>query len=79
MLTTDMVFHGFLLADGVFLPIDAPFPGTMSTILLGINRQGEMVGFFQDSAGKEHGLRVSLGQFTAVDVPDARFYATLRY
>jgi hypothetical protein len=70
---TDMVFHGFLLADGVFLPIDAPFPGTMSTILLGINRQGEMVGFFQDSAGKEHGLRVSLGQFTAVDVPDARF------
>ena len=34
-----------------------------------INRSGEIVGFFVDSANKVHGFQLSKGEFTAIDFP----------
>jgi hypothetical protein len=47
--------HGFLWAKGEFHSIDAP--DALSTVALGINNSGRIVGRFIDSAGREHGFR----------------------
>ena len=46
--------HGFLWAKGQFRSIDVP--GAISTVALGINNRGRMVGRYIDSAGNEHGF-----------------------
>jgi uncharacterized membrane protein len=37
----------------------------------GINRCGDIVGWFQDPAGIIHGFLLSEGSFTTIDVPGA--------
>ena len=46
--------HGFLWAKGEFRSIDVP--GAKSTVALGINDAGRIVGRFIDSSGSEHGF-----------------------
>jgi uncharacterized membrane protein len=62
--------HGFLLTDGVFETIDAPFAGR--TALVAINRFKDIVGFTIDAAGVfVHSFVLSNGVFTPVEVPGA--------
>jgi len=46
--------HGFLWAKGEFLSIDVP--GANSTVALGINDAGRIVGRFIDATGGDHGF-----------------------
>ena len=46
-------------------------PGATTTGAQGINADGAVVGFFVDSAGKQHGFTLSGGSFTTLDYPDA--------
>ena len=66
----------FLLAATVaaaqslaFMPID--FPGAVLTNAQGINAQGEIVGFYTDTAGRTHGFVQSGGHFLSIDFPNA--------
>ena len=54
----------------VFTPID--FPGAVLTNAQGINAQGEIVGFYTDTAGRTHGFVQSGGQFRSIDFPNAQ-------
>ena len=47
------------------------FPGAVLTNVQGINPGGEMVGFYRDTAGKQHGFWLSGGNFTSIDYPGA--------
>jgi hypothetical protein len=44
-------------------------PGSTYKQALGINLQGNIVGFYIDSSGGQHGFLLSNGIFTAIDVP----------
>ena len=46
-------------------------PGSASTELDNINNQGEIVGYFVDQSGKQHGVAVQNGIFTQLDFPGA--------
>jgi probable HAF family extracellular repeat protein len=46
-------------------------PGSVSTEADGINAQGEIIGFFVDSAGKQHGFLHQDATFTQLDFPGA--------
>jgi hypothetical protein len=50
-----------------FTSID--FPGAARTIADGINPGGEIVGHYTDTAGTEHGFRLSSAEFTSIDYP----------
>lgn len=52
--TGEQLANGYLLEDGIYYDIDVP--GAASTSLTGINDSGDIVGYFQDSAG-DHGFR----------------------
>lgn len=53
----------------VVTPID--FPGAVLTNAQGINAQGEIVGFYTDTAGRAHGFVQSGGHFRSIDFPGA--------
>src|SRR5260221_1017862 len=44
-------------------------PGSAATNADGINVNGDVVGWYMDSAGKQHGYVLSAGSFTAIDYP----------
>lgn len=46
--------HGFLKVGATYTPLDVP--GAVSTIALGINAHGTIVGQYQDTAGTFHGF-----------------------
>ena len=46
-------------------------PGSTATEADGINAQGEIVGFFFDAAGRQHGFLKQGGSFTQLDFPGA--------
>ena len=49
-------------------------PGATSTEAFGINRHGQIVGFYADSSGVGHGFLLDpAGTFTTLDVPGATF------
>lgn len=50
-----------------FISID--YPGAQTTEALGINGSGQVVGFFTDQAGNEHGFLYSNGVFSTIDGP----------
>jgi hypothetical protein len=64
-------------AQGSFITIDVP--GAASTgspvgrVLLKMNPQGQIVGGYSDTFGKEHGFLLSNGNFTTFDYPGAVF------
>lgn len=47
------------------------FPGAVMTNAQGINAQGEIVGFYTDTAGRTHGFLRSGGTFRSIDFPGA--------
>ena len=73
------VSHEFLLADGVFTPID--FPGAASTggplFGVGINPEGAIVGQYRDTVGRTHGFLLEDGEYTSIDFPDPGAAATV--
>src|SRR5215472_5959724 len=64
-------------AQGSFITIDVP--GAASTgsavgrVRLKMNSQGQIVGGYSDTLGKEHGFLLSNGNFTNIDYPGAIF------
>ena len=63
--------HGFLrFPAGTVSLIDVP--GSTGSDLGGINEVGEIVGTFQDTAGRSHGFaRTPTGTFVTIDMPGA--------
>ena len=58
---TDGRRHGFLqLRDGS-TPIVIDYPGAVTTIAMGINPVGAIVGKYTDTKGRAHGLLVKPG------------------
>jgi probable HAF family extracellular repeat protein len=55
--------------NGSFTQIDVP--GASFTNAIGINDAGQIVGFFGDSTGRDHGFFETGGSFTQIDVPGA--------
>lgn len=53
----------------VFTPID--FPGAVLTNAQGINAQGEIVGFYNDTTGRTHGFVQSGGHLRSIDYPNS--------
>jgi uncharacterized membrane protein len=47
------------------------FPGAVLTNVQGINDSGDLVGFYNDAAGRTHGFIRSGGMFRSVDMPGA--------
>jgi hypothetical protein len=63
-----------LLAQGTYTQID--YPGAMVTSCLGINKAGDITGFYEDSMDMYHGFLLSGGIYTTIDYPGAQ-YTTL--
>jgi probable HAF family extracellular repeat protein len=57
--------HG---AGFVFATLDVP--GATLTNAQGVNQQGDVVGFFVDAAGQQHGFLRSGGQYRTIDYPN---------
>jgi hypothetical protein len=51
--------RGFVYKEGTFETVDVP--GAISTSLTGVNRRGDIVGTYQDAAGRRHGLVIPAG------------------
>jgi probable HAF family extracellular repeat protein len=64
----DGIFHGFVLANGVFTLVDVP-KAVNGTLLEDINSAGEIVGFYFDDAFNHHAFSYHNGQVTALDPP----------
>jgi uncharacterized membrane protein len=67
-----------LLASALLAPAQAPgtyttidFPGAMWTDATGIDTAGDVVGFFGDTDGHDHGFLLSGGLYTQLDCPGA--------
>jgi probable HAF family extracellular repeat protein len=54
-----------LLSDGEYTTLD--FPGAMNTVANGINNLGQIVGYYVDANGNEHGF---LATPTQAPVPE---------
>jgi probable HAF family extracellular repeat protein len=52
-----------------FATLDVPGASYASTIPTGINSSGQIVGYFQDAAGNDHGFLFDQGSYTTLDVP----------
>ncbi len=50
-------------------------PGAVLTNAQGINARGDVVGFYIDTAGLNHGFLWRRGEFASIDVPGARVTA----
>jgi uncharacterized membrane protein len=55
--------------DPTYTPVD--YPGSVFTLAAGINSGGDIVGRYIDTAGVNHGFRLSGGNFTSLDFPGA--------
>ena len=51
--------RGFIYREGGFTTVDVP--GAVSTTLTGVNRRGDIVGSYQDAAGRRHGVVIPAG------------------
>src|SRR6266851_3642842 len=63
------VSAGAQTAAFTFTQLD--FPGSLSTEMDGINAEGEIIGFFVDKAGKQHGFLHQPATVTQLDFPGA--------
>src|SRR5438034_6405193 len=71
-----LLFAICMISSGVageqgFTPIDVP--GAFFTEPVGINPEGDIVGFYSNAIGA-HGFLLSKGAFTPIDVPGASFW-----
>jgi probable HAF family extracellular repeat protein len=46
-------------------------PGARQTVALGINDRSEVVGYFSDANGRDHGFLRARGEFTVIDFPES--------
>src|SRR5207247_4335638 len=62
--------HGFVRNpnDGTYTRIDDPL-GNRATFANGINDAGQIVGYYRDASGREHGFLYSAGVYTTIDDP----------
>ncbi len=68
--------HGFVRAkNGSLEVVDVSFPGTLGTIVLGINPAGDLVGSYLDADNKTHGFLRQAGSITKIDVTGATLTA----
>ena len=58
-----------VLAQGTYTQIDVP--GATSTVLQGIDTAGDIVGYYYDAGGLQHGFILSGGSYTTIDYPGA--------
>ncbi len=66
----DGIYHGILSRDGHETPIDVD--GARDTYPLGMNGEGDSVGYWDAADGATHGyVRRANGQIATLDVPDA--------
>ncbi len=63
------IVNGQVYANGVFTTMCAP--GGAFGFATGINNLGQIVGFFLDASGAQHGFLDTNGTFQTIDVPDA--------
>jgi uncharacterized membrane protein len=68
---TSSFSRGFLLARGVFTPIDVP--GARDTVPADIGRHGQIAGWYGDTSFFRHGFLLAAGTFTIFDVPGAAY------
>jgi probable HAF family extracellular repeat protein len=47
------------------------FPGSLLTVATGVNDAGNVVGFYVDGQGQEHGFLLQGGAYTSIDFPGA--------
>ena len=68
--------HGFLVSGGTVTTIDYPDASEVSTILEGINDEGTIAGYWEDTGTIIHGFTydVADGLFTSINVPHAVAY-----
>lgn len=62
-------------AAGTFAFTALDVPGATLTNAQGINHQGDIVGFFVDAAGQQHGFLRSGGQYRIIDYPNGHAIA----
>jgi probable HAF family extracellular repeat protein len=76
VITTSRIIRGFARdAQGAFAPIDVP--NAAATLPYAINSRAQIVGFYRDSAGTDHGFLRDDQGFTTIDAPDATHNSTL--
>jgi uncharacterized membrane protein len=63
--------HGFVVKNGPLEIVDVKLPGTVGTIVMGINPAGDLVGGYSDAANKIHGFLRNRGTITTIDGPGA--------
>ena len=63
--------HGFVVKNGPPEVVDVQFPGTVGTIVMGINPAGDLVGAYMDAANRTHGFLRKDGTITTIDVQGA--------
>jgi probable HAF family extracellular repeat protein len=62
-------YRGLLYENGTFIPIDVTLPGAHNTIVFDVNDGGQIVGWYSDPSGVEHGFVYQKGVYTSIDVP----------
>jgi len=72
---TPAEFHAYKVEDEDYALLDLPSYVKWSDAR-DINRSGEIVGFFVDSANKTHGFLFRKGEFTTIDFPGADVVST---
>jgi hypothetical protein len=67
-------FHAYKVEGNDYQLLD--IPNSLSSDARDVNRSGQIVGFFIDSANKTHGFLLSKDQFTTIDFPGADVVST---
>jgi hypothetical protein len=62
-------FRAFQLDRGHYRRIDVP--GSISTLPLGQNDRGQVVGPYDDADNRRHGFLLDRGRYTTIDAPGA--------
>lgn len=65
---------GFLcspLFAGTWTYTNIQVPGSTATAAFGLNNKGDVVGWYLEANGKEHGFLLSNGKYTSLDYPGA--------
>jgi uncharacterized membrane protein len=71
VLAGSLLFLGMAMAQAQPIFSSINYPRAVLTNVQGINPFGDVVGFYQDTLGKQHGFLLSEGNFTSIDYPGA--------
>jgi probable HAF family extracellular repeat protein len=69
--------HGFLESGGSFYSVNDP--NAAGTVAFGINNVGEIVGYYNDSNGVDHGFTVSAADVSAAPVQPRRSFSLVSW